>query len=268
VEVGVSAPAIRARDLDYTYPDGRRAVRSVGLEIGAGEAVGLIGPNGAGKTTLLLLLAGLLRPQRGEVTVFGNSFEGAGEREARRRVGFVFQETEDQLFSPTVFDDVAFGILNFAPTTGRIDADGVRGKVAEALRQVGLTGYEDRVPHHLSCGERRRVALATVLSYEPEVLVLDEPSNDLDPRGRRELAFLLRTTAHARLVASHDMEFVLRTCDRVLILNDGAIRADGGVHDVLCDTALLESHGLEIPLGLRGLSAAALRELIERERNG
>lgn len=262
----MTEPAIHTDSLAYAYPDGRQAVREVSLRVTPGESVGLVGPNGAGKTTLLLLLAGLLEPSAGDLRIFGKRFGKGDERSVRRHLGFVFQETEDQLFSPTVFDDVAFGILNFADDERSLEDEAVRAKVAGTLAQVGLAGFEDRVPHHLSSGERRRVALATVLSYGPDVLILDEPSNDLDPRGRRELAVLLRSTSHARLVASHDLEFILRTCDRAVILEEGRVRADGPATRILADQALLEKHGLEIPLGLRGRGPEALAELLRGER--
>lgn len=252
--------AIAASGLWYRYPDGRLAVEDVSFTLGEGESLGIIGPNGAGKTTLLLLLAGLFPPERGEVLVLGRKFEGKNDVELRRRLGFVFQETEDQLFSPTVFDDVAFGPLHFGmPLTE------VRGRVEGALSQVGLSGYEARVPHHLSSGERRRAALATVLSYGADILVLDEPSSDLDPRGRRELVRLLRATHQARLVASHDFEFILRTCERVLLMDKGRIRADGRAVEVLCDRDLLSQHGLEVPLGLEGRKPEEVRGLLEGE---
>src|SRR5262245_1084150 len=164
------APAVSARGLGYVYPDGRRALAGLDLTIAPGESVGVIGPNGAGKTTLLMVLAGLFPPSEGELRIFGAPHGPDAAPDLRRRIGLVFQSTEEQLFSPTVFDDVAFGPLNFGLPRGE-----VRERVARALAAVGLVGYEGRSPHHLSCGERRRVALATVLSYDPEVLILDEP---------------------------------------------------------------------------------------------
>ena len=252
--------ALSVSHVSYRYPDGRNAVTDVTFTVDEGEAVGLIGPNRAGKTTLFLLVTGLLSPEQGEISVFGKSYTDEDDREVRRRLGFVPQGTEDQLFSATLFDDVAFGPLNFG-----VPREAVRARVTEALRKVGLSGYEERVPHHLSSGERRRAALATVLSYEPDLLVLDEPSNDLDPRGRSELVGLLRATDQGRIVASCDFEFILRTCDRVLVLDAGRVIADWATADILCDRALLEAHGLEVPLGLRGCSPAQVRELLEAE---
>lgn len=252
--------AVSVSHLSYTYPDGRNAVTDVTFTVEKGEAVGVIGPNGAGKTTLFLLVTGLLSPEHGEITVCGKSYTERDDREVRRHLGFVPHETEDQLFSATLFDDVAFGPLNFG-----VPREAVRARVEEALRKVGLSGYEERVPHHLSSGERRRAALATVLSYEPDVLVLDEPSNDLDPRGRTELVRFLRATHQGRIVASCDLEFILRTCDRVLVMDSGRVIAGGTTIDILCNRSLLDAHGLEVPLGLRGRTSDQLRELLEAE---
>lgn len=252
--------AVSVSHVSYTYPDGRNAVTDVTFTLEKGETAGVIGPNGAGKTTLFLLITGLISPEQGEVTVFGKTYTEKDDRDVRRHLGFVPQETEDQLFSATLFDDVAFGPLNFG-----VPREAVRSRVEEALRKVGLSGYEERVPHHLSSGERRRAALATVLSYGPDVLVLDEPSNDLDPRGRRELAHLLRATHQGRIVASGDLEFILRTCDRVLVMDSGRIVADGAPIDILCNATLLDAHGLEAPLGLRGMTPDQLRELLAAE---
>ena len=256
----MTAPAITVANVSYTYPDGRQAIREVSLRLGEGESLGLIGPNGAGKTTLLSIIAGLSQPQTGAVEIFSRTFDGKQDAELRRRLGFVFQESEDQLFSSTVFDDVAFGPLNFG-----LPLDDVRSRVEEALRQVGLEGFGDRVPHHLSSGERQKVAIATVLSYRPDVLMLDEPTSDLDPRSRHDLVHLLRATSQARIVASHDLEFVLRTCQRVMLLDEGSVITEGITAEIFGNHDLLKEHGVEAPLGLRGLDAAELRQLLEDE---
>jgi cobalt/nickel transport system ATP-binding protein len=253
-----AAAAVAARGLGYIYPDGRRALEDLSFSVAPGEAVGVIGPNGAGKTTLFMVLAGLFPPGSGELTILGSP---AGERmsaQLRRRIGLVFQSTDEQLFSPTVFDDVAFGPLNFGFPRGE-----ARERVARALEAVGLLGYEGRSPHHLSSGEKRRVAIASVLSYDPEVLILDEPTSDLDPRGRRELTRLLSSMSHSLLIASHDLEFIARTCSRVMLLAGGSLKADGPASLLLTDAALLESNGLEVPLGIRGLDAGGLERLLD-----
>jgi cobalt/nickel transport system ATP-binding protein len=220
----------------------------VTFAVSAGERVALVGPNGAGKTTLFLCLSGVLRVQPACVAVTGLDPADPGER--RRlpaRVGIIFQNSDDQLFQATVLDDVAFGPLNLG-----LAPDEVRGRVREALAQVGLIGFEKRVPFHLSGGEKRRVALAGVLAMRPEVLLLDEPSMYLDPRGRRELVALLDKLPGTRLIASHDLEFILRTCGRVLLLDGGRLVADGPTAHILTNADLMEAHGLEVPYSLRG----------------
>jgi cobalt/nickel transport system ATP-binding protein len=239
--------AIDVRDLVFAYPGGARALDGVTFSVAAGESVGLIGPNGAGKTSLFLCLVGVLTPASGSVHVHGLDVR---DRTQRRRlpeqVGIVFQNSDDQLFSSTVLDDVAFGPLNLG-----LDAQEVRRRVAEALGRVGMAGQEGRTPFHLSGGEKRRVALAGVLAMKPEVLLLDEPSMFLDPRGRRELIHLLNGLGGTKLIASHDLEMILATCSRVLVLDAGRIVADGDCPSVLGEAALMEAHGLETPASLR-----------------
>jgi cobalt/nickel transport system ATP-binding protein len=239
--------AIVVDGLSFAYPDGKVALVDVRFHAEAGEAIGLVGPNGAGKTTLFLCLAGVLPVPRGRARLAGLD---PGDPQQRRHlpahVGIVFQNSDDQLFSATVGDDVAFGPLNCGlPTTE------VRGRVTEALQRVGLVGFEARVPFHLSGGEKRRAALAGVLAMRPEVLLLDEPSIFLDPRGRRELIGLLGQLGGTRVIASHDLEMILDTCRRVLILDAGRLVADGLAHEILADAALMEMHGLEVPYRLR-----------------
>jgi cobalt/nickel transport system ATP-binding protein len=216
--------------------------------VAAGESVALVGPNGAGKTTLFLCLSGVLPAKPGMLHLAGlDPADPAQRRRLPAHVGIVFQNSDDQLFQATVLDDVAFGPLNLG-----LPADEVRRRVEEALGRVGLTGYERRVPFHLSGGEKRRVALAGVLAMRPEVLLLDEPSMYLDPRGRRELIGLLDGLPGTKVTASHDLEFILRTCGRVLLLDHGRLVADGPAARVLEDAALMEAHGLEVPYSLRG----------------
>jgi len=243
--------AIDVCDLTYAYPGGPPVLHGISFQIHRGESVGLVGPNGAGKTSLFLCLAGVL-PGRAKVLRLGGldlSQGGRGSRQAARelagQVGIVFQNSDDQLFSTTVFDDVAFGPLNLG-----LPADEVRRRVADALAQVGLVGLEQRTPLHLSGGEKRRVALAGVLAMHPQVLLLDEPSIFLDPRGRRELLRLLQELGGTRIVAAHDLELILQTCGRVVVLDAGRIVANGPARALLADRALMEAHGLEVPASL------------------
>jgi cobalt/nickel transport system ATP-binding protein len=240
-------PIVDVRELTYAYPQGPVALDRVSFSVAAGEGVGLVGPNGAGKTSLFLCLAGVIAPQAGTVRLSGlDARDPAQRRRLPLHVGIVFQNPEDQLFSTTVLDDVAFGPLNLG-----LPPDEVRRRVAEALGRVGMTGAEGRVPFHLSGGEKRRVALAGVLAMRPEVLLLDEPSMFLDPRGRRELIGLMSALGGTRVVASHDLELILQTCGRVLVLDRGRLVADGAPPELLADAALMEAHGLEVPYSLR-----------------
>jgi cobalt/nickel transport system ATP-binding protein len=233
--------------LGFAYPDGKVALADIRFRADPGEAVGLVGPNGAGKTTLFLCLAGVLRVPCGKVRLAGLD---PGDAHDRRRlpahVGIVFQNSDDQLFSATVGDDVAFGPLNLG-----LPPDEVRRRVAEALARVGLAGFEPRVPFHLSGGEKRRAALAGVLAMRPDVLLLDEPSIFLDPRGRRELIGLLGDLGGTRVIASHDLDLILDTCRRVLLIDGGRLVADGPVETLLADAGLMEAHGMEVPYRLR-----------------
>jgi cobalt/nickel transport system ATP-binding protein len=237
-------PSLLVEDLAYAYPDGHQALYGVDLRIERGERVALLGPNGAGKTTLVLHLNGILRAGRGRVTVGGLPVDKPGLREIRRRVGVVFQDPDDQLFMPTVGEDVAFGPRNLGLPEAEIAA-----RVAEALEQVGMSGYENRPPHHLSFGQRRRVAVATVLSMHPEILVLDEPSSNLDPAGRRELAEVLQALPVTLLMVTHDLPYALQLCPRSVILDEGVVVADGGTRELLADPDLLSRHRLELPYG-------------------
>jgi len=225
----------------YAYPDGRQALKGVSLMVREGEKVAVTGPNGAGKSTLFLHLNGILNGN-GMVRVMGLEVTDRHLGAIRSKVGMVFQDPDDQLFSPTVFEDVAFGPLHIGLSEGE-----VRRRVGWALAQVGMVGFEDRMPHHLSLGERKRVAIATVLSMDPAILVLDEPTSELDPRSRRSLIRLLRDLPQTMLVASHDMRLVRDLCSRTVILDAGRIVADGPTSRLLADVALLERHGLEQP---------------------
>lgn len=230
--------AVEIRDLSFSYPDGQPGLKHINLIVNVGENVALIGPNGAGKSTLLLHLNGILRGNS-TVKIFGLRVEEKNLKEIRRKVGLVFQDPEDQLFSPTVFDDVAFGPMNM----GYCESE-VRRRVTEALKSVGMTGYEQRSPHHLSIGEKKRIAIATVLSLSPELLVLDEPSSNLDPRSKWNLIGLLRRLPKTKTIATHDLELVKALCQRTVILDKGEIVADGITEKILDDVSLLKAHGL------------------------
>jgi cobalt transport protein ATP-binding subunit len=226
----------------FRYPDGFEALGGVDLRIDGGEKVALVGPNGAGKSTLMLQLNGTLSPEHGTVRVAGMVVGKETIRRVRAEVGLVFQDPDDQLFSPTVFDDVAFGPLHMG-----LPADEVHRRVERALAAVGMGAFAHRVPHRMSLGQRKRVALATVLSMDPSILVFDEPSAGLDPRGRRELIRLLHSLDQTLLVSTHDMRLVAEVFPRTVVVDGGVIVADGPTDAILADTPLLEAHGLEAP---------------------
>jgi len=231
---------VNVNGLEYSYHDGTAALRGVTLQIAAGERVAVIGPNGAGKTTLLLHLNGILQPTAGSVEICGRKLDRASVAELRPKVGIVFQNADDQLFMPTVFDDVAFGPLNMG-----LPPDEVKRRVTDALDAVGLAGFERKAPYHLSGGEKKAIAIATVLSMSPEILVLDEPTGSLDHRARRRLIRLLSGLPHTLVTATHDLRMVMDVCGHVIILDGGKVAADGRAADILHDAGLLEAHGLE-----------------------
>ncbi len=240
----MSTPVLDVQGLAYAYPDGHQALFGVDLHVHEGERVALLGPNGAGKTTLVLHLNGILTAGAGSVTVSGLPVDKQHLAEIRRRVGIVFQDPDDQLFLGSVRQDVAFGPANLGLKGAALDR-----RVMDALDRVGMADFVDRPPHHLSFGQRRRVAVATVLAMEPEILVLDEPSSNLDPASRRELADILRSLDVTVLMVTHDLPYALELCPRSVVLSDGAVVADGATLDVLTDDALMQSHRLELPWG-------------------
>jgi cobalt/nickel transport system ATP-binding protein len=237
-------PSLLVEDLAFAYPDGHQALFGVDLRIEQGERVALLGPNGAGKTTLVLHLNGILRGGRGRVSVAGLDVTKQSLPEIRRRVGVVFQDPDDQLFMPTAGEDVGFGPRNLG-----LGEDEVAARVATALEQVGMSDAAERPPHHLSFGQRRRIAVATVLAMQPEIIVLDEPSSNLDPAGRRELAEVLEALPVTLLMVTHDLPYAAQLCGRSVILDDGVVVADGATHQVLADASLLAAHRLELPYG-------------------
>jgi cobalt/nickel transport system ATP-binding protein len=240
----MSTPVLDLRGVAHAYPDGHQALYGVDLHVHAGERVALLGPNGAGKTTLVLHLNGVLTAGAGTVRVSGLPVAKADLAEIRRRVGIVFQDPDDQLFMPTVREDVAFGPRNLGLRGAALDR-----AVTDALEQVGMAEHADRPPHHLSYGQRRRVAVATVLAMRPEILVLDEPSSNLDPFSRRELADILRSLSVTLLMVTHDLPYALELCPRSVILDEGVVVADGETAALLSDTELLARHRLELPYG-------------------
>jgi cobalt/nickel transport system ATP-binding protein len=239
--------AIEISSLSYSYHDGTPALRSISLRIGRGEKVGLVGPNGAGKSTLLLHLNGSLGDSNGSVRIDGIKVAGSNLKGIRHKVGLVFQDPEDQLFSPTVFEDVAFGPLNSG-----LKGAALKEKVRAALEAVGIPPEMDhRLAHHASYGEKKRIAIATVLSMDVEILALDEPTSNLDPAGRRSLIRLLQSLPHTAVIATHDLEMALEVCGRVILIDGGRISAEGPAAEILGNGGLMEAHKLEVPLSLR-----------------
>jgi cobalt/nickel transport system ATP-binding protein len=242
------------RGVHFSYPDGHSTLRGVDLSLRPGERVALLGPNGAGKTTLVLHINGILQPAAGSIAVGGLpvNTDRATLTEIRRRAGIVFQDPDDQLFLPTVAEDVAFGPANLGLRGAELAA-----RVDDALAAVGMAEHRHRAPHHLSFGQRRRVAVATVLAMSPEILVLDEPSSNLDPASRRELAEILRTLPVTLLMVTHDLPYALELCERAVILDAGRITADASTEHLLADAELLARHRLELPCGFDPALAVA-----------
>ncbi|MEW6040382.1 MAG: ABC transporter ATP-binding protein [Elusimicrobiota bacterium] len=232
--------------LSYSYPDATPALKELNLSISANEKIGIIGHNGAGKTTLLLLLCGLIQGS-GKVKIMGEELNNGNINRLRRNIGIVFQNPDDQLFMPSVEEDISFGLKNIG-----VAQDKIPDKIKEALQTVDLPGFEKKMSHHLSSGEKKRVALATVLAMEPKILILDEPAANLDPHARRYLINKLNSLDITTIIAGHDLEMILQTCRRVVLLKHGEKIADGPARQILSDKVLMESNLLEVPLSLRG----------------
>ncbi|MEZ5380431.1 MAG: ABC transporter ATP-binding protein [Microthrixaceae bacterium] len=237
--------SLRVSNLHYSYPDGRSALHGVTLRVDDGERVAILGPNGAGKTTLMLHLNGILTPASGSVEVGGLPVTPANLREIRRRVGLVFQDPDDQLFMARVADDVAFGPANLG-----FSGEDLAVRTLNALEQVGMSAERDSAPHHLSFGQRRRVALATVLAMDPRLLVLDEPTSNLDPAARRELAELLVASQLSTLIVTHDLLYALELCPRSVVMCEGRVLADGPTAELLADDELMRASRLGLPVGV------------------
>jgi len=237
---------VKFENVSYQYPDGTKAIRNVSFLITHGESVGIVGANGSGKTTLLMHLNGYVLPTEGTINIGDIILNKSTRQEIRKKVGLVFQNPDDQLFMPTVYEDVAFGPINLG-----MDEERVKEKVKEALTLVNCYELKDKPPHHLSGGQKRAVAIATVISMDPDILAMDEPSSNLDPKSRRYLINLLKNFKHTKIIASHDLDLILDVCERCIVLKDGSIVADGDAKDLLSDRQLLESNNLELPLSLQ-----------------
>ena len=237
---------VEFKNVFFQYPDGTDALRDISFRITHGEAVGIIGANGSGKSTLLLHMNGTLLPTSGTVNIGDLYLTRQTRQEIRRKVGIVFQNPDDQLFMPTVYEDVAFGPLNLG-----MDEAAVRERVEVALNLVNSFELRNKPPHHLSCGQKSAVAIASVMAVEPDILAMDEPAANLDPKSRRLLINLLKTFTHSRIIASHDLDLILDVCHRCIVIRDGTVVADGQSREILSNRALLEVNNLELPLSLQ-----------------
>jgi cobalt/nickel transport system ATP-binding protein len=237
---------VEFKDVTFRYPDGTEALNGISFRITHGESVGIVGANGAGKSTLLLQTNGYMLPLSGTIRIGDLDLDKKTRQEIRKKVGIVFQHPDDQLFMPTVYDDVAFGPLNLG-----MSAEHAAERVHAALQTVGCTDLKNKAPHHLSGGQKKAVAIATVLAMEPDILVMDEPSSDLDPKSRRSLIKLLQSFEHTKIIASHDLDLILEVCKRCLVIKAGRIVADGSAQHILSQQALLEENNLELPLSLQ-----------------
>lgn len=234
---------VELKDVYFRYPDGTEALKGLTFRIVHGESVGIAGANGMGKTTLLLNLSGHLIPTKGEISIGELTLVKQTKQEIRKKVGFVFQRTDDQLFMPTVYEDVAFGPINLGLTQDKVEE-----RVKHALEMVGCLHLRNRPPHRLSEGQKRAVAIATVMAMDPDILVMDEPASNLDPKSRRQLINLLIGFVHTKIIASHDLDLIMDVCGRCIIVKEGKVVADGPTEEILSNETLLKENSLELPL--------------------
>jgi len=240
---------VELKDVHFQYPDGTEALKGISFKVFHGESVGITGANGAGKTTLLLNLNGHLLPTSGEISIGDIPLTKKTKQEIRKKVGFVFQRPDDQLFMPSVYEDVAFGPINLG-----LDQEKVDERVKSALQMVGCLHLMKRPPHRLSEGQKRAVAIAAVMAMNPDILVMDEPASNLDPKSRRQLINLLKGFQHTKIVASHDLDLILDVCERCIMIKDGKIVVDGPAEEVLTNEVLLDENNLELPLSRQRLN--------------
>lgn len=249
---------LEVKDLHFIYPDGHRAINGMSFSIYHGESVGIIGANGAGKSTLLMLLMGVLFPCQGEVIVGDIHVTKKTLPFIRQRLGMVFQDPDDQLFMTTVYDDVAFGPRNY-----KLEEKEVEKRVIQALDMVGIRHLKDRAPFKLSGGEKRAAAIASVLSMQPDILVMDEPTAGLDPKSRRRVMDLLKNFEHTRIITSHDLDMVFDLCERTIVIKEGAIAAQGRTAEILANAELMDACGLEVPLSLQNCPVCGTKKTVE-----
>jgi len=235
---------ISIKNLSFKYHDGSEALKNLSLAISENERVAFVGGNGAGKSTLLLHLNGILQGE-GDVKIYGKELRKSNLTEIRKIVGILFEDPDDQLFCPTVSEDIAFGPLNL-----ELSENEIKSRVKDSLAKVGLEGFENRSPHRLSYGEKKRIALATLFAMEPKILALDEPTSNLDPKSRRKLIEILKSFNGTVILATHDLECVLELCERTIVLKNGEILKDGSTRDILANEKLMLDSDLEVPVSL------------------
>lgn len=239
---------VEFRDVCFSYPDNTPALDGISFRITHGESVGIVGANGAGKSTLLMHMNGYLLPSKGTVIIGDLELNKKTSRDVRKKIGLIFQNPDDQLFMPTVFDDVAFGPINLG-----LSEEKIRERVDEALKVVGCLPLKEKPPHHLSSGQKSAVAIASVIAMQPDILAMDEPASNLDPKSRRQLINLLKGFEHTKIIASHDLDLILEVCERCMVIKEGRIAADGFAEEILLNKVLLEENGLELPLSRQNI---------------